>query len=96
MAAPVPGSVTLKIRAPLERSDLPGLYERTCALLAGAGTDVLLCEVTGLTADAVTVDALARLALGSRRSGCQVRLLGSSPELRGLVELMGLAGVLGE
>ena len=89
-------SVTLQIRGPLERPDLPGLFERTCALLQGADPDVLLCELAGVAADAVAVDALARLALAARRHGCHVRLRGACDELRELARFMGLADVLGE
>jgi ABC-type transporter Mla MlaB component len=88
--------VTLTITGPLERGDLPGLFARTCALLEGMGGDVLRCEVAGVAADAVSVDALARLALAGRRQGCQVQLCGCSAELRALVAFLGLAGVLGE
>jgi ABC-type transporter Mla MlaB component len=96
MAASPLRSITLTIRAPLLFSDLPGLYDRTCALLAGVGAGVLCCEVAGLAADAVAVDALARLALAARRRGCQVRLIGASPELLALVDFIGVADVLGE
>jgi ABC-type transporter Mla MlaB component len=96
MASPPPPHVTLAIRGPLERADLPGLFDRTCALLEGIGPEVLYCEVTGVSADAVAVDALARLALAARRHGAQVLLSGASPQLRELVALMGLCDVLGE
>jgi ABC-type transporter Mla MlaB component len=89
-------SITLAIRAPLLCADLPGLYERTCALLAGVSADVLLCDVAGVAADAVSVDALARLALAARRRGCEVRLRGASPELLALVDFIGVADVLRE
>jgi ABC-type transporter Mla MlaB component len=56
---------------------------------------VLLCVLDGVTADAVAVDALARLALAARRQGCGVRMRGACAELRELVEFMGLADVLG-
>jgi anti-anti-sigma regulatory factor len=42
----------------------------------------------------VTVDALARLQLAARRTGCTVCLRGASPELRDLVAFMGLDSVL--
>ena len=87
-------TVTLTICGPLERADLPGLFERTCALLETGPIEILRCEVAGVAADAVAVDALARLALAARRAGCQVRLCGASEELRALVELSGLADVL--
>jgi ABC-type transporter Mla MlaB component len=71
------------------------LFARTCALLAQEpGCELLLCEVGGVAADALAVDALARLALAARRSQCEVRLRGASPELLGLVELIGLSDVL--
>jgi ABC-type transporter Mla MlaB component len=96
MALPPPHSVTLTIRAPLDRDDLPGLFQRTCALLEGGNIEVLRCEATGVAADAVAVDALARLTLAALRSGCQTQLCGASEELRALVRFMGLAGVLRE
>jgi ABC-type transporter Mla MlaB component len=87
---------TLTIDAPLARADLPGLFARTCALLDGGGVavEMLRCEVAGVDADAVAVDALARLALAARRRGCRVRLAGASRELLELIELAGLAEVL--
>jgi hypothetical protein len=56
----------------------------------------VFCDVEGVKADAVTVDALARLQLVARRHQCQVRLRGASPELRALVAFMGLGEVLPE
>jgi ABC-type transporter Mla MlaB component len=90
-----PRTVTLTVPGPLARAQLPALFARTCELLAlDRGCELLLCEVGGIDADAVAVDALARLALAARRSHCEVRLRGASPELLGLVELIGLSGVL--
>ncbi len=94
MAAPAPDATVFAIRGPIERSDLPGLCDRVCALLARTGGGVVLCDMRGVEPDAVTVDALARLQLAAHRYGCQVRLRGASPELRELVEFMGLADVL--
>jgi ABC-type transporter Mla MlaB component len=97
MAVSPSRTVTLTIKGPLERSDLPGLFQRTCALLERCGPgDVLRCEVGGIAPDAVAVDALARLALAARRQGCHVRLCGVSAELRALVSFLGLADVLRE
>jgi ABC-type transporter Mla MlaB component len=94
MAAPAQRSVSLAIRAPLRREDLPGLFERTCALLEHGASDELHCEVAGLDADAVALDALARLALAARRSDCSLRLCGASEDLRKLVAFAGLDEVL--
>lgn len=87
-------TVAFVVRGPIAPEDLPGLCERVCALLAAGRPRLALCDVTGVPADAVTVDALARLQLAARRSGCRVRLQGASPELRELVSLLGLADVL--
>jgi ABC-type transporter Mla MlaB component len=94
MAIPAPRSATLTITGPLRRADLAGLYARTCALLEARPIDVLCCELVDVAAEAVAVDALARLALAASRHGCCVRLDGASPELGALIDLMGLADVL--
>jgi STAS domain len=44
--------------------------------------------------DLATVDALARLTLAARRQGLTIRLVDASPELRALLELVGLDGLL--
>jgi ABC-type transporter Mla MlaB component len=87
---------TFAIYGPIAREDLPGLYQRVCTVLTDAQETLLICEVQGVDADAVTVDALARLGLAARRHGCQIRLRGASAELTELVEFMGLADVLPE
>lgn len=82
------------VRGPIARSDLPGLCDRVCALLAQLEPGEISCEVEGVEPDAVTVDALARLQLAAQRRGCRIRLENASPELRELVELMGLSEVV--
>jgi ABC-type transporter Mla MlaB component len=94
MAATPPRTVAFAIRGPIARGDLPGLCDRVCAVLSGTGADVAFCDVAGVRPDAVTVDALARLQLAARRTGCQVRLRNASPELRDLLAFMGLRDVL--
>jgi anti-anti-sigma regulatory factor len=51
-------------------------------------------DAAGLDADALTLDALARLQLAARRCGFQLCLRGSSPELRELIGFAGLDEVL--
>ena len=92
----MPRAVSVRISVPLERAALPALFERTCALLEANEASILRCEVAGVGADAVAIDALARLALVARRRGCGVRLCGASEELLALVAFMGLADVLHE
>ena len=62
--------------------------------MASTPVTELPVDVADLPCDAVTVDALARLALAARRGGSRVRLIGASPELRELVAFMGLADAL--
>ncbi len=85
----------LQVRGPLRRSDLPELYARACARLAEGRHLVVELEVSGVTADAVALDALARLALVARRHGCRVRLRGADADLWGLIDLSGLREVFG-
>jgi ABC-type transporter Mla MlaB component len=94
MAAPAPQPVAFAIRGPIARADLPGLCERVCALLEQNDRDVVLCDVHGVIADAVTVDALARLQLAAQRRSCQIRLCGASCDLLELLAFMGLRDVL--
>jgi ABC-type transporter Mla MlaB component len=94
MAASRPSTITFAIGGPIDRSDLLALYERVCSLLADSGAAVAVCDVAGVAADAVTVDALARLELAARRHGCRIRLEHTSAELRDLIAFVGLDDVL--
>jgi ABC-type transporter Mla MlaB component len=94
MPAQKRSAITFAIRGPLAPSDLPGLCARICAQLEGSSPGYAFCDVRGVHADAVAVDALARLQLAAHRRGCQVRLRGASDELRNLVAFMGLHDVL--
>jgi ABC-type transporter Mla MlaB component len=96
MDTPGPHPLGFTIRGPILRSDLPGLCDRVCRLLAATPPEVVRCDVTGVAADAVTVDALARLQLAAQRSGCRVRLRNASADLLDLVDFMGLTDVLAE
>ncbi len=91
-----PRAIAFTIHGPIACGDLPGLCDRVCALLQATRPEVAYCQVDGVEPDAVTVDALARLQLAARRCSCQVRLRGTSDELRALVAFMGLDDVLTE
>ena len=84
------------IWGPIVREDLPGLCDRVCMLLTESGGGDVRCDVDGVDADAVTVDALARLQLAARRQGCQIQLRNASHDLLDLVAFMGLRDVLTE
>jgi ABC-type transporter Mla MlaB component len=86
--------ISFRISGPIERTDLPGLCDRVCALLEETGPSVALCDVTGVEPNAVTIDALARLQLAAQRHGCRVRLRNASIGLLELVSFMGLDNVL--
>jgi len=86
--------IAFAIRGPIARADLQGLCDRVCALLTENGASVAYVDVDGVDPDAVTVDALARLQLGAKRTGCQVRLRNASPELERLIAFLGLADVV--
>lgn len=90
----VPAPVQFAVRTPIDRADLPGLTQRVCALLKASPGSVLVCEVGRAAIDAVTVDALARLALAARRYDRQIVLRGASPAIAALIEFMGLESVL--
>jgi ABC-type transporter Mla MlaB component len=96
MAANRAGTIGFTVRGPIERDDVPAMYDRICTLLEESGAGVAICEVDGVAADVVTAEALARLQLAARRHGCQVRLHGTSAELRALIAFMGLRDVLPE
>jgi ABC-type transporter Mla MlaB component len=87
-------TVAFAVRGPIARSDLQGLCDRVCTVLTKSEAEIAFCDVAGLEPDAVTVEALARLQLGARRAGCQVRLQHASDELLRLVAFMGLDDVL--
>ena len=91
-----PNTVAFAIRGPITRADLPALCERVRALLRESGAAVAVCDVHEVECDAVTIDALARLQVAARRSGCRVQLRGACPELVRLVEFMGLGDVFPE
>jgi ABC-type transporter Mla MlaB component len=95
MPTPAPREAAFAIRGPIGRADLPGLCDRVCTILA-AHRGVVVCDVAGVPADAVTVDALARLQRGAHGQGCRVVLRNASPELVELIELMGLSDVFVE
>ena len=94
MAAGERSPLTFTIGAPLQRADLPGLCEAVCDLLTDHPGETLRCDVSDARPDAVTVEALALIALASLRHGCRVRMCDASLELRQLVEFMGLDAAL--
>ena len=83
----------IAIWGPIAREDLPGLCERICGELRCAGP-VVRCSVAGIEADAVAVDALARLQLAALQLGGCICLRDAPDELYELLSLAGLRTVL--
>ena len=81
---------------PIDRTELPLLSEQIAALLETTGADIAVCDVSDVAPDAVSVDAIARLQLTTRRRGCQAQLRGLSSELVELLAFMGLRDVFDE
>jgi ABC-type transporter Mla MlaB component len=96
MAASSQQTIAFAIHGPIARDDLPGLCARVCGLLNTSGARIALADVRSVEPDAVCVDALARLQLAARRSGCEVRVQNASPELLRLIGFMGLDAILPE
>ena len=83
----------IRIAADLTRADIPGL----CADLAdrlrcGSAGGTVVCDVRAVVRpDVVTVEALARLRLTARRHGYALAVSNVHPELRALIDLLGLS-----
>jgi ABC-type transporter Mla MlaB component len=72
-----------------------GLCARAHDLLARSGAEHLACDVSRLAkADATSIEALARLALTTRRLGRRLRIEHATPDLRALLAFAGLEDVL--
>ncbi|UYM23908.1 STAS domain-containing protein [Streptomyces albus] len=86
-------------RAEAGQPRLPSDGPRLCAeltRLAATGATEIACDVSGVhTPQLAAVDALSRLRLTARRTGCHLRLRHPTPQLRALLELTGLAEPLG-
>jgi ABC-type transporter Mla MlaB component len=87
-------TTVLAIGGPIDPADVAALCRLARGCLERSGANVLVCDVSWAALDAVTVEALARLALTARRLGCGVRLQGPSRELGGLLAFIGLDQLL--
>jgi hypothetical protein len=66
----------------------------TVVMVVDDGSEVVLGHLHAQRPDLTLVDALVRLQLAARRRGWHMALRDASEELRGLLELLGLADVL--
>ncbi|TML73736.1 MAG: STAS domain-containing protein [Actinobacteria bacterium] len=94
-AGPAMTPLVLELDGELSRAALPSLSAHVQAVLDTHEHDIVECDLAHAAADAVTVEALARLRLATLRRDCPLTLRGVTPELRQLIEFMGLRAALG-
>ncbi len=100
MADPGPGtshrgSLVVAVGSQITPSDLPTLCAGVRSRLEQSGAGVVVIDLAAVAVpDAVTIDAMARLALVARRLGCRVQLRDAPDELAELLAFSGLGGVL--
>ncbi|MGW2593388.1 STAS domain-containing protein [Streptomyces sp. NPDC001515] len=87
----------LVVTGRITRAGVPGLCARLEAILAATDARVVDCDVGGIEhPDLTSVEAVARLSLVARRvGGRRLRLVGAPPELRLLLDLVGIEDVVG-
>jgi anti-anti-sigma regulatory factor len=90
-----PDTIELTIAGRIDRSDAARLGRQVRGLLADAGAARIVCDVGSVTqSDVAVIDALCRMRLAARRSGCQFRIRHPSPGLLQLIFLIGLTDVV--
>ena len=89
-----PSTGVLVIAGPIGPADAARLCVQLHDVLMTSDAAVVVCDVRGLAAGAVAVDALARLQLTARRLGGRIRLRNVSHELDELLAFAGLAEAL--
>jgi len=90
-----PSTGVLVIAGPIGHADVSRLCVQLHRVLMRSDAAVVVCDVRGLAAGAVAVDALARLQLTARRLGGRICLRHVSRELDELLAFAGLAEALG-
>jgi ABC-type transporter Mla MlaB component len=90
-----PRTVVLVLSGAITRGDVSVLCAWAGRLLESRDEESVVCDVARVAdPDATTVDALARVQLLARASGRRVLVARASPDLRRLIDLMGLSDVL--
>jgi len=87
----------LVVSGRITRDAVPRLCADLETLLATSpDPTTVYCDLSGVVQpDLTTVEAIARLSLTARRTGaCGLRLRGTPPELRALLELVGLGAAV--
>jgi anti-anti-sigma regulatory factor len=88
-------AMQLFVGAPIRPDDVAGLCARVCRLLDATDAPRIVLDVAAFAhPDAAVVDALARLQLAAKRLGRTIELRRAGAELRALLALTGLVGVM--
>ncbi len=88
-------TIHLDLRVPMDPAEAASLCRLLRTILEGTDAEMVVCDVGALTdPDIGTVDTLARLQLTARRLRREIALGHASPELRALLGLVGLGGIV--
>ncbi|MFI9581127.1 STAS domain-containing protein [Streptomyces sp. NPDC052236] len=86
--------ILVRIAGRLTPADAERLCGELSVRLAGIHAVEVIYDVGGIThPNLAAVNAIARLQLTARRLGCRIRLRNAGPQLRALLELLGLGEV---
>ncbi|MGZ8761716.1 MAG: STAS domain-containing protein [Acidimicrobiia bacterium] len=89
------GWIVVAVGSPISPADLPALCTTVRTRLEHSGAEVVVIDLGAVgVADAVTIDAMARLALTARRLGRAVQLRDAPSELHDLLAFTGLRDVV--
>jgi anti-anti-sigma regulatory factor len=91
---PKPASVVLTLVGAIDDAQTASLCGTLRTCLEPGGAEVVTCDARRAVACFGVVGALARLQLIAREHGRTLRITGVRSELRVLIDLAGLAGVL--
>ncbi|NUK07975.1 STAS domain-containing protein [Streptomyces lunaelactis] len=84
-------SIVVRIAGNVTSADVPRLCDELCVQLMDTDATEAICDVGELgRPDLAAVNAVARLQLTARRMGCRILLRNAAPELRALLDLVGL------
>ena len=89
-------AISFAVGATLTRAAIPALCANLAEVLRGRDRGVVVCDVTGVRADVVAIEALARLGLTARRHGWRLVVTGGGADLLELADLLGLTDPLFE
>ena len=87
-------AIVVVVGSPIAPADLSTLCSGVRARVERSTAEVVVIDLGGVDADAVTVDAMARLALVARRLGRAVELRDPPPALLELLAFTGLDAVV--